>query len=400
MTEKLFRVDPYQRAFSARVVRRAQAGRRPAVELDRTLFYPTAGGQPNDTGVLNGVAVVDVVEDEATGAITHILAGELAADEVQGEIDWPRRVDHMQQHSGQHILSQACERILDAATVSFHLGGDLCTIDIQRTAMTAEEAAAVEDAANAIIFENRPLRVHLTDDAGLSAFPLRKPPTVSGEIRIVEVADFDYSPCGGTHVRSAGEIGLIKLRRWERRGETLRVDFLCGQRALLDYRWKNEAVLALANSLSIKDRDLLEGVQRTLAQGRENFRQLEDARQRLLALEARALLAETPERNGYRLVGLVLAGYSGEEARRLAMELTTQPGVYALFGVAAAERAGLIFARSAGLPLDMSALLKQALPLIQGRGGGTAGLAQGGGPGVDKLEEALAMARDYVVRGQ
>ncbi len=394
MTDKLYHTDPYLRAFDARVVARTQVGGRPAVVLDRTAFYATSGGQPNDLGTLNDTRVLDVVTDEAGDAVLHLLAGELTCDRVHGQIDWERRFDHMQQHTGQHILSQAFERILDAPTVSFHLGADVCTIDVQLASLSTDDAAAVEDLANAIVFAATPVHVHEVTQSELARFPLRKQPTVNGLIRIVEIEGFDYSPCGGTHVRSAAEIGLIKIRRWEKRGDTQRVDFFCGRRALLDYRWKNETVNTLAAGLSIKDRELGATIQRRLTQERDSARALEDAQRRLLALEARALLAETPaDARGRRVIARVLDDRSVEEGRRLAMAITAAPATVVLLGLRGDDRVSLIFARSADLSTDMSALLKQVAPMIEGRGGGSPSLAQGGGTRLAGLDDALATAQ-------
>ena len=325
MTDKLYRADPYLRQFAARVVQRTMVGKRPALILDRTAFYATSGGQPNDTGTINGVTVVDVIEDEASGELVHVMAGDVANDSVQGEIDWIRRFDHMQQHSGQHILSQAFEHVLNAPTVSFHLGADVCSIDVQLASLSASEAASVEDVANNVIFTNTAVHIHEVTRDELGRFPLRKQPVVSGVIRIVEMEGFDFSPCGGTHVRAAGEIGVIKIRRWEKRGDTQRIDFFCGKRALLDYRWKNDSVNVLANGLSVKDQDLRDAVERSLAQARDSFRQLEETRQRLLGLESRVLISETPLTDGVRLIVRAFDDRSTEDVRRLATALTAAP---------------------------------------------------------------------------
>ncbi len=398
MTEKLFYLDCYLREFAARVVRRTVAGRHPAIVLDRTAFYPTSGGQPHDTGTVNGVAVVDVLEDEATGDVVHVLEGDIGEEQVRGSIDWERRFDHMQQHTGQHILSQAFERVLNAPTVSFHLGVDICTIDVQLEAMTGDEASCVEDLANSVVFEDRQVRIHLVGRDDIGRFPLRKPPVVEGTVRIVEVEGFDFSPCGGTHVRRAGELGVIKIRRWERRGDSVRVEFHCGRRALADYRWKNEAVNRLAAALSVRDREMVEAVERSLAQGREHFRLLEEAQSLAVELEARALAAETPSECGMRVVVRAFRDRGGEDVRRLAMALATMPATVGLLGLRSGDRASLIFARSPDLAHDMTALLRNVVPLIGGRGGGTPALAQGGGPGVDKLETALVTARDLLLQ--
>jgi alanyl-tRNA synthetase len=191
-------------------------------------------------------------------------------------------------------------------------------------------------------------------------------------------------------------VGMVKIRRWEKRGDTQRIDFHCGKRALLDYRWKNDAVNALANGLSVKDSDVQAAVERSLAQGRDNFKALEEAQKTLLEYESRLLLAETPVADGMRLIVRTLDGRSSEEGRRLAMILSASPTTIALLGVRGADRASLIFARSADLSQDMNALLKAIAPIVSGRGGGSPSLAQGGGPGLDKLDDALQAAQSML----
>jgi alanyl-tRNA synthetase len=400
LTTKLYYDNPYQREFTARVVERLTLNRRPAVVLDCTAFYPTSGGQPCDHGTLNGVAVLDVSERE-DGQIVHVLGGPLADEQVAGVIDWARRFDHMQQHTGQHILSQACERLgagspqLPAETVGFHLGDEVCTIDLSCTSLSPEQVAAIEDLANQMVFENRPVIARFVTAEELAQRPQVRarlqPPTGREQIRLVEVQGFDWSLCGGTHVRAAGEIGLIKVRKWERRGDTVRVDFYCGRRALADYRWKNAAVNELAASLSIKDDELAATVPRLLAEAAESRRQLTLARERLLDYEAAELAAGAEPVAAGRVVRQVFDGRNVEEVRHLAQRLTARPGIVALLGVRA-DKAQLIFARAADLTVDVNALLKTAVAVVGGRGGGTPTLAQGGGPEVARLEEALAVA--------
>lgn len=413
MTYKLYYDDPYQREFTARVVERLVLGGRPAVVLDCTAFYPTSGGQPCDRGTLNGLAVLDVSERE-DGQIVHVLAplhlpldkvsglvSPLAGEQVAGAIDWARRFDHMQQHTGQHILSQACERLgagspqLPAETVGFHLGDEICTIDLSCDSLSPEQAAAVEDLANQCVFENRPVIARFVTAEEMAQLPQVRarlqPPTGREQIRLVEVQGFDWSLCGGTHVRAAGEIGLIKVRKWERRGDTVRLDFYCGRRALADYRWKNAAVNELAASLSIKDDELAITVPRLLTEAAESRRQLHFAQERLLDYEAAELAASAEPIAAGRVVRQVFEGRNVEEVRHLAQRLAARPGLVALLGVRA-DKAQLIFARAADLTVDVNVLLKAAVAVVGGRGGGTPALAQGGGPEVAKLEEALAVA--------
>jgi len=404
LTYKLYYDNPYQQEFTAHVVERLTLNGRPAVVLDCTAFYPTSGGQPCDHGTLNGVAVLDVSERE-DGQIVHALAGPLAGEQVAGAIDWARRFDHMQQHTGQHILSQAFERLgavgavreppLPVETVGFHLSDEVCTIDLNCTSLSPEQAAAIEDLANQVVFENRPVIARFVtaeELAQVSQVRARlQPPTGREQIRLVEVQGFDWSLCGGTHVRAAGEIGLIKVRKWERRGDTVRVDFYCGRRALADYRWKNAAVNELASSLSIKDDELAATVPRLLAEAAEARRQLNFARERLLDYEAADLAAAAEPIAGGRVVRQVFDGRNVEEVRHLAQRLTARPGIVALLGVRA-DKAQLIFARAADLTVDVNALLKTAVAVVGGRGGGTPALAQGGGPEVARLDEALTVA--------
>jgi len=413
LTYKLYYDDPYQREFTARVVERLTLGGRPAVVLDRTAFYPTSGGQPCDRGTLNGVAVLDVSERE-DGQIVHVLAplhlpldkvsglvSPLADEQVAGAIDWARRFDHMQQHTGQHILSQAFERLgagspqLPAETVGFHLGDEICTIDLGCDSLSPQQAVAVEDLANQFVFENRPVIARFVTAEELAQLPQVRarlqPPTAREQIRLVEVQGFDWSLCGGTHVRATGEIGVIKVRKWERRGDTVRLDFYCGRRALADYRWKNTAVNELAASLSIKDDELAITVPRLLAEAAESRRQLHIARERLLDYEATELAASAEPVAGGCVVRQVFEGRNVEEVRHLAQRLAARPGLVALLGVRA-DKAQLIFARAADVTVDVNALLKAAVAVVGGRGGGTPALAQGGGPEVAKLEEALAVA--------
>jgi len=391
MTHRLYYDEPYRRDFDARVVRRLEVEGRPAVVLDRTAFYPTGGGQPCDLGELNGVPVLEV--RSADGEVVHLLAGELAADEVRGRIDWARRFDHMQQHTGQHILSQACIRTLGAETVSFHLGAEVCTIDLDRE-VDAEGLAAAELLANRVIGENRPLRCRFVDVEELARLPLRRPPRVEGPVRVVEIAGFDWSACSGTHLRTTAEVGLIKVCGAERhRGGTTRVSFLCGGRALADYDRKQKLVRALVSHFTTGEEELLEAVRRLSQEAKQARRALRRVREALVAAEAGRLYAEAEAVGGMRIVKGLYSGddWDAASVRALATRLAQKPGCVALLGWVG-EKSQLTFARAADISADMGALMRMACERIGGRGGGRPDWAQGGGPGDASLAEALAAA--------
>jgi len=251
-TKRLYYDDSYLRHFTAQVVESTKVKGRPAVILDRTAFYPTSGGQPHDRGLINGIPVINVIERK-DGTVVHVLEEPLPGEvtTVEGEIDWERRFDHMQQHTGQHILSQACLQRLKAETVGFHLGADYATIDLNKAPLSEKKLEAAEALANAVVFANRPVVARFVSKEELAAMPLRKPPAVEGPIRIVTVEGFDWSPCGGTHVRATGEVGVIKIVRYERRGAETRLTFLCGERAWRDYHQKNRLLRRLATRFSV-----------------------------------------------------------------------------------------------------------------------------------------------------
>jgi len=399
MTERLYYLDPYQLEFEAKVVEWTSVSDKPGAILDSTRFYPTSGGQPHDEGHLNGVRVTNVFERE-DGAIVHVLAAKLREDVVYGVIDWETRFDHMQQHTGQHILSQAFLEILGAETVGFHLSKTACTIDVDKAPLALSQLDRVEDLANEIVFADRPVKTYLASEEDLAALPLRKRrpelveglPSVEMPIRIVEVEGFDYSPCGGTHCHRTGEVGLIKITRVERRGEDTRVEFLCGARALADYRSKNQTVSELANQFSVGHWELVEAVGRLAEEVKSSKRELNAAKNRLLDYEAVELLAEAERHGDVRISRKVFTDREGEEARRLALRLMESEGTVALVGLAGAK-AQLFFACSADLPFDMNDLLRRACQVVGGGGGGQRDFAQGGGPDGSKVGEALEAAR-------
>ena len=398
MTKKLYHEDAYLTHFTATVATQLEMRGQPAVTLTQTAFYPTAGGQPHDIGTLNASAVVDVVED-AQGEIVHVLDRPLTSAAVTGQIDWARRFDHMQQHTGQHLLSQAFSKVCQGETVSFHLGAEVATIDIQRPDLDAATLQAVEHRANQIIVENRAIVAHCVSQAELSRFPVRKPPTVTENIRIIEITDFDYSPCGGTHVTRAGEIGLIKILKTEHYKGGTRIHFVCGGRAFQDYAVKNELVKRLGETFSCGLSDIPGNIAKLQDQLKEAQRAQKQLSVRLLTYEAAALLEMREPVGEIALLCQELTGRSPADLKFLATSVLAQlPNTVTLLGSVWADQAALVFACSPGLPYHMGQLMQAACAVLHGRGGGQAHQAQGGAAAVEKLAEALQTARAALLR--
>jgi len=395
MTERLYYTDSALRTFSARVVAREEIDRGPAVLLDRTAFYPTSGGQPNDTGRLDDIPVLDVWEDVG-GEVWHLLDRFPARDDVRCEIDWDRRFDHMQQHTGQHLLSAAFVELLDAPTVSFHLGADESTIDLDTSELDWDPAFQVESAVNRVIWENRDVEVRTFNESEIHEVPLRKPPQVSGDIRVVWVRGFDASACGGTHVSRTGAVGLLKITRIERYKGGMRIGFVCGERALRDYRRVLRSMQQASAGLSVHQDELPDAVARMREESKETGRSLRAALGELVTYEAQRLLEETPEFDGVRRIAAYLEDRSFEHARAVAAQLGSRPRTLALLATSEPKGTRLVCQRSDDLPdVDATAVLRHALDLLGGRGGGTANQAQGGsGPQrpetiVEALESAV-----------
>ena len=392
-TRRLYWEDPYQRTFEASVMDELQIDDKPAIVLDSTCFYPTSGGQPNDLGALNDVPVLDVIE--ADDRIVHVLAEPLAQGIVRGEIEWPRRFDYMQQHTGQHILSGAFEAELGASTVSFHLGNVVTTIDVTVPDLSETNVARVVELANRIVFENRPVLAREYGACEIQSLPLRKAPQVHGPVRVVNVEGFDSSACGGTHVRSTGELGCIHVRRWERHHKVTRVEFLCGWRALRDYRARDLICQTLANQFSTGVEDLPDALTRLREAAKSAQRQAEGLRKRLLDLELPRMANEAKQIDGLRVLCRLLQGYDAGNMRYMAQNLVRESGIVVLLAVSEPSPQ-LCFARSGDVDRDMGKLLREAIAAFGGRGGGQSHIAQGGGVSPHDLERVLAKAREQL----
>ena len=385
MTERLYYTDARLTEFTANVVE--IAGER--VYLDRTAFYPTSGGQQFDTGTLGDARVVDVVDEK--DRIAHVLekaARFSAGEEVKGRVDAARRFDHMQQHTGQHLLSAVFEDLFGHKTVSVHFGDESSTLDLDAPSLSMERALKAERRANEIVLENRPVKVTFEDSATASG--LRKAVDRTGEIRIVEIAGTDRSACGGTHVGGTAEIGPVTLRRVEKNKQGMRVEFICGWRALARARADFDALAAIAGSLtsSIDEAPGLVAAQAAHLKEAET-----DARKRgeeLAKYQARERYdAATPDANGIRKIAETAA--SMDPLRAMAQAVSALPKAVYVGSVAAPP--GIVFAASADSGVNAGELLKAALSANGGRGGGSPRVAQGTVPDAVALEKVLAALR-------
>lgn len=389
MTGRLYYTDAYREEFTATVVGRSDDGRR--VYLDATAFYPTSGGQPHDTGAINGVGVVDVIDEG--DRIVHVLDAALpAGDSVAGRIDWTRRFDLMQQHTGQHLLSAVFEDLFGYKTVSVHFGPDYSTLDLDAELVTHQQMLKAESRSNAIVGEARPVMVSFED--ARTASGLRKASDREGTLRIVSIDAIDRSACGGTHVRTTAEIGAILLRANEKVRKATRIEFVCGQRAIARARKDYESLNGIAASLSasLDDAAGLVGAQA------DRLKESDGARKKLAQDLAGYRTRErydaaAPDANGVRTIVLRDAP-TMDDVKAMAQAAFALPKVVVIGALATPP--SVLVSASEDSGIDAGKLLKSALATVNGRGGGSPRLAQGSVPDAAALERAIEL---FVDRG-
>jgi alanyl-tRNA synthetase len=389
-TKRLYFEDAYQTEFEATVVARFEYEGKPALVLDQTCFYPESGGQPADRGTIDGANIIQVIEDGER--IIHVLDKDLAAQRIRGVIDWGRRFDHMQQHSGQHILSQSFIELLDGETRSFHLGEESSTLEIGLKEISESGADRVESRANEIIFEDRTIKTYFVPEDKIFTVPLRRPPKKEGLIRVVEVTGFDYSACGGTHCRRTGEIGFIKINTWDKIRGNIRFEFLCGRRALQDYTWKNRSLVALGQKLSVQEKDIPASVEKMLQENKQSRKRMKHLQEQLAVYEAREII---PRATG-SIIKAIWTNKTPEEGKLLALNIIRAGELAVLFGIRGEENDRLIFASSEKLSLDMRELLPVVFSRAGGKGGGSPTLVEVVMEKKTDLEEILAAALEHV----
>jgi alanyl-tRNA synthetase len=395
VTERLYYSDSHLIEFEARVVDLTdRVSGWTAVVLDQTAFYPTGGGQPGDTGTLNGLRVVECIDD-GEGGVLHVVQGAAPARGaiVQGRVDWSRRLDHMQQHTGQHILSQAFVTLFNAPTKSFRVLDVSCEIDVDLQNPTTETIERAVELANNVIWEDRAITIRNVTSEEAAELSLRKEPVREGELRLIEIDGFDLTPCGGTHAHHTGEVGMIAVRSWERAKGLTRIEFVAGTRALADYRKANKSAREIAALFSTGRDDAPQLAAQVIEENKELHRRIRSLEEVAATVEAEKLMSSArTNADGVRVVSHIFEACDAEFLKKLAHALIANPGTIVLLGSRERDTARLVFARSADAAGDMSALMRDACAMLDGRGGGKPDMAQGGGKSVQQLNLALAHA--------
>ncbi len=407
MTERLYYHDSFLYDFDGEIVEvmpPSGADGRHGIVLDRTAFYPTSGGQVHDTGWImpesqpsssestEKLRVSGVIDDDR-GRVVHYIEAERAPEKgtrVRGSIDGRRRLDHMRQHSGQHVLSAAFVRLFNFPTVSFHMGEESCSIDLDTPGLTSEQVIAAEGLANQIVLENRPVGIRFVTPDEARNLELRKiPPVEKDKLRLIDISEFDLTACGGTHVSGTGQIGAILLRKTEKVRQGWRVEFVCGERAVGSARHDYAVLTEAAGLFSSHIWDVPQQV-RTLQDETRALRKFtQDLQEQIADLQAQQLLAVTPEKSGRKLVVQIFADRDLGFTKLLVQRLTRLEARVVALLATTADNPGLVFGQSAGQPFDMGALMKEAMSRLGGRGGGSKDLAQGGAPNADGIEQTV-----------
>ncbi len=376
MTNRIYYVDPMCGQFVGVVTASLIHDGKPAVCLDRSAFYPTSGGQPFDTGALGTRRVVEVID--ADDRLIHVLDSSMAEGTVvTGVIDWDRRFDHMQQHTGQHILSAAFERLTGNPTLSFHMGTEESTIDLAHEVGPAE-VHSVETEANRVVWSNAPVAIRFVSPEEAARLTLRKEPARSGTLRLIDIPDFDLSACGGTHVRHTGAVGMIAVLGLERFKGGTRVAFACGDRALRSHRRLRVAVSESVRVLSVVPAELPAAIERLQSEAKEQRKSGKALREALATYEAEEFLEGAQLLGGVRLVVRALDGYDAGTVKSLATAIASSPGVVALLFTTTAP-IQVVAARSSDGQIDAAQVVRRLVEQFGGKGGGRPELAQGGG---------------------
>lgn len=400
-SQLLYQADITVLEFDAQVIeKRSLENGRWGILLDQTYFYPSGGGQESDTGYLDGARVLQVekIVGQEPVRLMHMIDRDLPLGQVHARIDAERRLRHMQHHSAQHLLSQCFIQLYEIDSLSANINGETpSTLDLAVAGLSRQQIEKVEEYANQIIYEDRPIRTYFVSPEELHQLPLRWPPKVNENIRIVEIAGFDYTPCGGTHCLSTGSIGIVKILKTERQNDQVRLFFVAGRQALNYFKQYQEITVSLANQLSVHPNELLEIVSRQVEQLKTAQKELHKLRSEQLALEAQRLVEAAPSQAGIRVVCKAFADRSASELRTLAAELAKKPALVAILGASDGKKIALAVVCAPESPWLARDLLNDLLSLVGGRGGGDARLAYGGGAGdIPQLMQLITVSENKV----
>ncbi|MEA4826193.1 MAG: DHHA1 domain-containing protein [Clostridium sp.] len=394
--EKLYYENPYTKEFTAEIINVIEKNNKYYVELDKTYFYPEGGGQPSDTGYINSIPVTYVLEEDSK--IYHVMdVKPLKIHRVKCNIDWEKRYDHMQQHLGQHILSACLFKLFNANTIGFHLGKNFSTIDIDKL-LSNDEINASEKMANKIIFDNISVEILYPTNSELKKLPLRKiSPKVNNQIRVVKIGDIDINACCGTHPNSTIEVQIIKISKYEKYKNGTRIEFLCGSRAVSDYTLKHDSIQKMSTILSCNENSLISEVERLSGELNKALSEKAALKSEVANYEIKEILDSCESIQNIKIIKSIYYNVDLKYINLLASKLVSFPNVIALFGVKSNDKAQLIFMCSKELKIvSMNSLLKDAITLIDGKGGGSNFSAQGGGKNNNNLESSVEYAYNKI----
>ena len=389
LEQKLYYIDAYKQDFTTKVIKQDyDKDGNLYVILNETAFYPTGGGQPHDTGTLNSIAVLGV--EEVDEEIRHFIAEQLHTEEVEGKINWERRFDHMQQHAAQHILSAAFWDYFNIPTIGFHLGKETVTIDLETENLHAETVEKAVQIANKIVFENHPILIKWMNLEEAKTLPLRKEPTMTENICVVIIENFDYNGCGGTHPKRTGEVGPIQVLGWERNKGGIRLTFIAGWRTLKLMGQQQQIMKDVSKQLNSSEADIPAKVAQLLTSKKKKKKAMQTMTEKLLYTEANELLQQPTKIHAGILISKVFTNRSMQEIAKLSAIITEQQEhAITYFVIENEDKLQCILACGKTVTLDMNALLKEALPTIEGKGGGNKKSARGGGKAIMSGDEFL-----------
>lgn len=376
MTEKIYLENPYLRQLEARIVEKKYENNKYYLKTNKTIFYPNlAGGQPGDKGTINGVEVLEVYEDG--DEIIHVLKENVHSDRAKMAIDWNTRFDYMQQHSGQHLLSSVFYKLFNGETVGFYIGKEYVYIDVNIPTISKEEIEKVESFANKIIFSNFSIKSYTVEKEDMSKLPVRKDPKINSIIRIVEIDEIDFSPCCGTHVRNTGEIGMIKIRKVESYKENIRVEFVCGYRALKDYTWKSHYIRDISNMLTCKDKDVKYKVEKLYEEKEKLEKENRNLREKIYKYEAKDLLSERKTYNKIHLLVKKFPDKSLMDIQNISSILNSYENTLSLLAVEKEEKSQFVISRNKYLDINLKNILDRISKYVELKGGGSPQSVQG-----------------------